>query len=185
MRRFLALAVLLGIVTLSMGGQEVARAQFGLELAVAKVINVVDADTIDVEYISGGDELPTRVQTYAMNAPDYFPGGTFMPPFIECYGEQAAESARGLLMDKTVWLRHQEATREFAFIERLLAFIYLDSDETSLYQGIAMSQGMAVRDLLLSEEQFLFPRMIQLEQEAQEAERGIWGACEQTLFQNR
>jgi endonuclease YncB( thermonuclease family) len=185
MRRILALGLLLGFVTLLTGGSEIVHAQFGFQLAVAKIINVLDGDTFDVEYISGGDELPTRIQTYAINTPDYFAGAAFSPPFIECYGEESAEIAEGLLMNRTVWIRHQEATVEFAFIERLLALIYLDADEISLYQGIAMSQGIAVRDLTLPEEQFLFPRLIQLEQEAEEADRGIWGVCPHFFFQDR
>ena len=184
-RRILAIATLLCITAMGLTTADNANAQSGFESAVAHVVNVLDADTIDVDYISGGEGLPTRLQMYAMNAPDYSPPGPFMAPFEECYGEEARDIAIGLLMGNTIWISHQSLVTEVSLVDRLNAYVYLDSDKMSLYQAIMISQGAAVRENLLPEEQFLFPRFIQLETEANANDRGLWADCDPRLYQDR
>ena len=184
-RRLAAITLLFGLVLLGAAHTENAHAQSGFQFAVGQIINVLDADTIDIDYISGGDGLPGRLQMYAINSPDFTPAGAFSPPFIECYGEEARTLAEGLLLNQTVWISHQNVVTEVGLVDRLSALVYLDSDRTSLYQGILMSQGAATSVILEPEEQFLFPRFIQLEAEARLANRGLWEECDPRLYQDR
>ena len=184
-RRLAAFVLLFGLVLLGAVNTELVQAQSGFQQAFGKIINVLDADTFDIEYISGGDDLPNRLQMYAINAPDFTPAGAFSAPFIECYGEEARTLAEGLLLNNYVWISHQGLITEVGLVDRLSALVYLDSDRTSLYQGILLSQGAAVSKILLAEEQFLFPRFIQLETEARINDRGFWEACDSRLLQDR
>jgi len=183
-RRIATLAVILSLGALTLSSADTANAQSGFETAFARVVNILDGDTIDVEYISGGEGLPTRLQMYAMNAPDYSPGGAFIPPNEECYGQEAIEVANGLLLNNYIWISHQNLITEVSLVDRLHAYVYLDSDRVSLYQAMMISQGAAVRKNLLAEEQFLFPRFIQLENEANLDDRGLWAECDPRLYQD-
>ncbi len=184
MKRLFYFLILGSFVYMLIGGSGTAQIS-SLSLAVAKVTAIVDGDTIDVEYISGGQNLPTRVQLYLIDAPENVAGGPFVPANVECYGPEAMAFASEYLLGKTVWLRHQNRITEASFVERVHALVYLDSDEQSLFQAIALSQGMAQADVRFSEEQSLYPRSIKLSVEAKDSDRGIWGECQLNLQQNR
>lgn len=134
-----------------------------LELAIGVVTDIVDGDTLDISYVVGGINLPTRIRAYLINAPERG----------ECYFEAAVKGAAGLLLHRIVWLRH----RNRESFGRLLAFIYLDSDQQALFQAIMVSQGLAKVDVRHAEERSFEPRMNALQREAQEGKRGLWGIC--------
>lgn len=155
-----------------------ASAQSGLSLAVARVTNVVDGDTFDVEYVSGGEGLPTRIESYLINAPEASAGGLFAAGNTECFGSEATAFAEKVLLGQTVWLAHQEQTVTANFIDRLLAFVYLDSEQGALYQAIMVSQGLARVDANRPEETPFLAGILRMDNEARKAGRGLWGACE-------
>lgn len=134
-----------------------------LELIEGTVIDIIDGDTFDISYVRSGISLPTRIRPYLINAPERG----------ECYFEEAVKGATGLLLHRIVWLRH----RNRQSFGRLLAFIYLDSDQQALFQAIMLSQGLAKVDVRHVEERSFEPRMNALQGEAQEGQRGLWGAC--------
>lgn len=167
MKKVALIAILLWCLGITPGQPVPAQGQAELNMAVAVVENVVDGDSFDVLYVSGGEGLPTRVKPYLIDAPEY------TPVFQQCFGEQAQAYAERLLLGQTIWISHGGLTS----IEHLLAFIYLDSDRQSLYQAIALSQGFARVDIKNPQEELFRARVEQLEQEARHAKRGLWGAC--------
>lgn len=134
-----------------------------LELAIGTVTSIIDGDTFDISYVRSGISLPTRIRPYLINTPERG----------DCYFEEAVKGATGLLLHRIVWLRH----RNRQSFGRLLAFIYLDSDQQALFQAIMLSQGLAKVDVRHVEERSFEPRMNALQSEAQEGKRGLWGAC--------
>ncbi len=148
-----------------------------LALAIAVVEGVVDGDTFDVRYVLGGEGLPTRIEPYLTVAPRFSPGGPFAPASGECYGEEAKALAERYLEGQTLWLTHQGRTRTQNFIERLRAFVYLDSERTALLQAIQVSQGGARVAVAHPEETPFLSTILRMENEARSAQRGLWDAC--------
>jgi endonuclease YncB( thermonuclease family) len=132
-------------------------------LAVGVITKAIDGDTFEVAYVNGGEGLPSKIRAYLINAPE----------IGECYTAEAAQGAATLLVSRTVWLKHQGRLNA----GRLLALIYLDSDQQALFQAILLSQGLARADVRHPEEQPFSSRVSALQNEAQVAKRGLWGAC--------
>ncbi|MBI1730487.1 thermonuclease family protein [Candidatus Acetothermia bacterium] len=185
MKRILTSLILLSAIIFVLGGAGAAQAPIPFSLAIAKVATVVDGDTFDVTYISGGNNLPTRIELYLVNAPENVGGGFFATSNIECYGPESTAFAQNYLQGRTVWLQHQGRTTVFAGKKRIYALVYLDSDQQSLFQTMELSQGLVVPQVEYSEEQAFFPRVIGLANEAKDAKRGIWGSCDVNLLQKR
>lgn len=148
------------------------------ETAVAVVVDIVDGDTYDVEYISGGEGLPTRIEPYLINTPNQTPSGPFGGGMSDCFGEEATAFATGVLLGQTIWIEHQNRTRTQNFIDRLLAFIFLDHTREAMLQSILLSQGLASVEVEHPEETLFLAKAIEAENNARDADRGLWGACE-------
>jgi len=138
-------------------------------VAVAVVTYIVDGDTFYVQYITGGEGLPTKIRPYLIDTPETTRGK------LECFGPEATFFAWQLLFGRTVWLKHygRETTDS-----RLLAFVYLDSQELSLFQAIVVAQGFACIDLQHEEERPLCVTMQALEDQAKSLRLGLWAACQ-------
>lgn len=149
----------------------------GQVLAIAVVEGIVDGDTYDVRYVLGGEGLPTRIEPYLISTPQFSAGGPFAPASVDCYGEEAKTFAERYLQGQTVWLTHQHRTRTQNFIERLRAFVYLDSERQALYQAIAVSQGGARVTVEHPEETPSLNGILRMENEARNARRGMWDVC--------
>jgi endonuclease YncB( thermonuclease family) len=144
-------------------------AQTEATFAVAKVVSVLDGDSILVEYISGGDGLTNIISGYLIDAPE---DGV---PVGQCYGAESTAFARGILGGATVWLTHHNRVSDSG---ELMAFLYLDSDRISMFQAIALSQGAALPVVNLPEEQPFINRVVALFNEARDASRGLWDVCQ-------
>lgn len=68
-----------------------------LKLAISVVTKVIDGDTFEVSYVSGGEGLPSSIRAYLVNA----------PKTGECFGAEATKGALELLLGHTVWLKHK------------------------------------------------------------------------------
>ncbi len=148
------------------------------KLAVAVVIDIVDGDTYDIEYVSGGEGLPTRIEPYLINTPNQTPSGPFGGGSSDCYGEEATTFVRNLLVGQTIWIEHQDRIRTTNFIDRLLSFIYLDSQQKAMLQMILLSQGLGRFEVEFPEETLFLVDAISSESNARDAERGLWSECE-------
>lgn len=140
-----------------------------LKLAIGVVTKVIDGDTSEVSYVSGGEGLPASIRAYLVN----------VPKTGECFGAEATKGALELLLGRTVWLKNQGRV----ISNQLLAFVYLDSDQQALFQAIMLSQGSTKANVQYPEEQPFSSRVNALENEARSAPRGLWQACSTTSAQ--
>lgn len=175
----LALICLLLLVAVSSSGV-VAQDEDNLRFnqAVAIVVDIVDGDTYDIEYVSGGEGLPTRIEPYLINTPNQTPSGPFGGGASDCFGEEATTFVRNILVGQTIWIEHQDRIRTTNFIDRLLSFIYLDSQQNAMLQMILLSQGLGRFEVEFPEETLFLIDAISSETNAREAERGLWNKCE-------
>jgi endonuclease YncB( thermonuclease family) len=133
-------------------------------LFVAKVVEVIDGDTIDVQLADGREE---RVRYIGMDTPEIHGP-------VECYGQEASAYNDRLVGGKTVWLELDVEERDR--YQRLLAYVYLDSDGQAMVNAILLSQGYA-QVLTIPPNVRYADRFLKLQQEAREAGRGLWGSC--------
>ncbi len=134
------------------------------DLETATVTRVIDGDTINV--FLNGSEFTVRYigidtpETVDPNRPD------------DCYGEEASSRNKELVLDKTVGL--EKDISEMDDFGRLLRYVWV---------GDLMVNALLVRDGFAQAETE-FPEVkhrdvfLELQTEAQEAGRGVWGeAC--------
>jgi len=131
---------------------------------IAKVINVIDGDTIDVKF---SDEREERVRYIGMDTPE-------IHGQVQCFGQEASAYNKCLVGDKTVWLELDVQERDQ--YGRLLAYVYLDPKGYAMVNAILLAQGYA--------QIATFPPNVryvevfeQLQKDAREAGRGFWCAC--------
>jgi endonuclease YncB( thermonuclease family) len=134
------------------------------ELLEAEVTRVVDGDTIDVRL---ADRREERVRYIGMDTPEIHGP-------VECYGQEASAYNDRLVGGKTVWLELDVEERDR--YQRLLAYVYLDSDGQAMVNAILLSQGYA-QVLTIPPNVRYADRFLKLQQEAREAGRGLWGSC--------
>ena len=169
MKRLFTLTLCLGLLTMLAFQDSLVSAQDDeATIEQAKVVGVVDGHTIDVSYESASGGLPTRIRAYAIDAPTDRSD-------LDCYAVEAEQFVREQLLNRTVWIAHYD--RETSDRE-LLAFIYLDSRLRSLAQSIIVSQGWAEVLIRYNEENPLRSVLEDLQDEAEEENRGIWGECD-------
>ncbi|MBS3788526.1 thermonuclease family protein [Candidatus Bipolaricaulota bacterium] len=100
------------------------------ELKEAKVVSVIDGDTIKVRLKTG----TTEVRYTGIDTPE-------TRGEVERYGEEAKNYNKNLVADKTVWLELGEKERDQE--DRLLAYVYLDKAKKSMVNAILLAQGYA------------------------------------------
>ncbi len=135
---------------------------------IAKVINVIDGDTLDVE-IDGKTE---RLRLIGIDTPE-----TVDPRKpVQCFGIEASNKAKEVLSNKTVFLESDPTQGERDKYNRLLRYIFLDDGMN--FNKLMISEGYA------HEYTYNLPykyqaEFKQAEKEARENERGLWAddAC--------
>lgn len=156
-----------GLAAASLSG---ARGQTGDELTqaitVARVVAIGDG-WLELSYISGHETPFTGYPTFTFHF--YL---IDFDPYSNCYYYEAIKYLWDSLYGRTVWLVHYPESRN-----PHNAFVYLDSELTTLYQAIIVSQGFATVRLFDEEEEPFRAVMEQLQEEARNAGRGQWGAC--------
>jgi micrococcal nuclease len=166
MRRLLiAIAVVLAALlagggALQLGGSERDEGR-------ARVLRVVDGDTIIVR-IPGPPARRERVRYIGIDAPESVTPGR---P-VECYGPASAAANRRLVGGRTVSLSTDVERRDR--FGRVLAYVRVDG---RLVNAELVRGGFATA-LEIAPNLRQAARLRALEREARRARRGLWGACE-------
>jgi len=100
------------------------------ELKQAKVVRVIDGDTIEVKL----EANTADVRYIGIDTPETHNG-------VEHYGKEATEYNKALVGDRTVWLEIGEEARDK--YDRLLAYVFLDPAQKSMVNAILVAQGYA------------------------------------------
>jgi len=130
-------------------------------LETAKVVKVIDGDTIDV--LIDGNEY--RVRYISINTPE-----THHPTKgVEPFGPEAAEANKALVAGKTVKL--ETDVSETDQYGRLLRYVYVDA---LLVNEELLRLGMAQVATFPPDVKYV-DRFLAVQREAQEAGVGMWG----------
>lgn len=134
----------------------------------AKVVRVIDGDTIEVEV--GGQARKLRY--IGVDTPE-----TLDPrKGVECFGKEASDENKRLVAERVVYL--EKDISEDDRYDRLLRYVYLPLDDSSLLfvNDYLVRQGFASAatfppDVAYSE------KFLEAQKEAAENRRGLWERC--------
>lgn len=131
----------------------------------AKVLRVIDGDTIEVEFIVGGK---AKVRYIGIDTPEFVDSRTS----VECFGKEASSKNKELVEDKEVEL--EKDVSETDKFGRLLRYVYT-------------SDGLFVNEFMVKEgyaHAATFPPDVKYQEvlrwaqdEAQGQNRGLWAVC--------
>lgn len=132
-------------------------------LTEARVTRVVDGDTIEVD-IKGKSYT---VRYIGIDTPE-----TVHPSRpVECFGKEASRRNRQLVEGKVVAL--EKDISETDRYGRLLRYVWVDGQ---MVNAILVAEGYAKTYTYPPDVKYAH-LFLQLEREAREAQRGLWGAC--------
>ena len=154
------LAAALGITRVT-GGEEPDGRQ-----RAAKVVRVVDGDTIVVRTASGAEE---RVRYIGVDTPESVKPGT---P-VECFGKAAAHANRRLVAGRRVRLVADAEARDR--YGRLLAYVYRRPD--GLFVNAELVRRGYARTLTIPPNVAHAARFRRLARHARRAGQGLWSQC--------
>ena len=129
------------------------------------VVKVIDGDTIDVEK----DGLKERIRLVGIDTPESV--SPFEP--IECYGVEASEYTKSLVLGKKVQLLVDQKQGDEDQYARKLRYVFLEDQSHVNYQLVEQGFAHAYKKVS-SDYTTLF---LQAEKEARNAQRGGWGVC--------
>jgi len=130
------------------------------ELMGVTVIEVIDGDTIRVKL----GWIEEEVRYIGVDTPEY----------DECYGPAATEHNQELLDQGRVWI--ERGVEERDKYDRLLGYVYLDPEGSSMVNKELLSQGYAI--LMTITPNYKYRQEFKgLAKEAWQQERGLWSAC--------
>jgi len=144
------------------------------ELAV-KVTDVVDGDTMDIEYPNGSSDTVRLLavdtpETHSANEPEEFPG-IDSSTHLRSWGEKATDFTSSWVAGERVHLQFDKQEGRRGRFGRLLAYVYVGNG--SMLNRILVSKGYArvyEEGNAVYEEEFL-----ELQKEARDNHRGLWG----------
>jgi micrococcal nuclease len=129
----------------------------------ARVVRVVDGDTIDVEL--GGATL--RVRYIGVDTPE-----TVDPRRpVGCFGQEASDSNKALVDGMQVEL--EKDVSETDSFGRLLRYVYVGGE---MVNEVLVREGYAQVSTFPPDVKYV-DRFLAAQREAREADRGLWGAC--------
>lgn len=142
-----------------------ASAVVGVEGERAFVIKVVDGDTIELE--NGQTVRLIGIDTPETKDPRRPVG---------CFGKEAANETKSLLLDKNVIL--QKDVSETDKYGRLLRYVYLpvDNDQILFVNDYLVREGFA-KVLTYPPDVKYTEQFLQAQREARENKRGLWSMC--------
>jgi micrococcal nuclease len=133
------------------------------EQVTGEVVEVTDGDTIEVE-LDGGIE---DVRYIGVDTPEVDPNIG-----VECFGSDASELNARLVEGERVRLAFDAERRDR--YGRLLAYVYVGDT----FVNAELLRRGAARTLTIAPNDSFAERFARLAQEAANAGRGLWGACE-------
>jgi micrococcal nuclease len=160
------IAVSLSRCGIGNGGSEEPRGP-----VTARVIHVVDGDTIEVELPDGSSE---DVRYIGIDTPETVKPGT---P-VECGGPRAHEVNERLVGRRMVTLRFDAERRDV--YGRLLAYVYLPRGRPggrSLFVNAELARRGLARTLTIPPNDSFAPLFARLAERAGVRGRGLWGRC--------
>jgi micrococcal nuclease len=162
-RRVLVIVVLL---TLGPAGCGLLGSGSRAEPGSATVVRVVDGDTVDLRLGRGTE----RARLLGIDTPETVKPGA---P-VDCYGPEASARTKALLPKGTeVRLTRDEEARDR--YGRLLVYVALEADGTFVNR-LLLEEGFA-RPLSIAPNDAHRAELAAASAEAQQAGRGLWGAC--------
>lgn len=137
----------------------------------ARVSEVVDGDTIEVELPDGGTD---DVRYIGIDTPETVKPGS---P-VECFGPRAHRVNEGLVGGRRVTLRLGDERRDA--YGRLLAYVYLPGAGPgggAMFVNAELVRRGLARTLTIPPNDDFAPRFARLAARAGRTGRGLWGAC--------
>ncbi len=135
------------------------------KLEEAKVVGVVDGDTIWVRFADGEKE---QVRYIGVDTPEL--------STAECYSGQAIRKNMTLVEGKEVWLERDVKNRDDTGKHRLLRYVYLDSKGSSMVNNLLLETGYGI--LKTIPPAYKYRKMFkESAQEAWEQRKGLWSKC--------
>jgi micrococcal nuclease len=131
----------------------------------ARVVRVVDGDTIDV--IAGG--APLRVRYIGVDTPET----RHSSKAAQCYGKAASDFNARLVSGQRVRLVRDAQQRDR--YGRLLAYVYRTRD--GLFVNAELARRGYAKALAIAPDTRFAERFAKLAREARDAGRGRWSAC--------
>jgi len=132
----------------------------------ARVVEIVDGDTVRVELDGGGVE---SVRYIGIDTPESNPDQP-----LECFGHEAEDANASLVAGREVDLElGAEPRDEYG---RLLAYVRVGAPREVLVNAELVRRGFA-RTLTIAPNDRLAPLLRRLETAAARAGRGLWAAC--------
>lgn len=153
----------------SVGGWWVGRLGRGTPYSVhdARVMQVLDGDTLDVRFGTGRDSRIERVRLLGVDTPE-----THHPTKpVGCFGPEASDFTTAALAGHVVDLETDVETRDK--YGRLLAFVIVDGRR---FNDVLLERGYA-RLLVIPPNGAHAREMLAEELDARRHSRGLWGAC--------
>ena len=144
-------------------GRESGAASAAREPVTARVVRVVDGDTIEVALGGGTDD----VRYIGVDTPETVKPGE---P-VQCYGPEASAFNHRLVEGETVRLVFDHELRDV--YGRLLAYVYVGDR----FVNAALVRGGYARTLEIPPNTTRADRLAVLEQRAGRDGIGLWGAC--------
>jgi micrococcal nuclease len=129
----------------------------------ARVVRVVDGDTIEVSIGGSIDD----VRYIGIDTPETVKPGE---P-VQCYGPQASDFNHRLVDGATVRLEFDRELRDI--YGRLLAYVFVGND----FINEELVRGGFARTLEIEPNTSRAHELAAAEQQAGEADRGLWGSC--------
>ena len=103
-----------------------------LQADIFRVSKVVDGDTIVVESMSRDSQQKTIIRLIGMNTPE-----TVDPRRkVECFGKEASDKAKEILLGKTVRLEYDDTQDTLDKYGRRLAYVFVQ-DESSVAKQVS------------------------------------------------
>jgi micrococcal nuclease len=137
------------------------------ETLSARVVRVVDGDTIAVRLSSG---RPDRVRYIGIDTPESVKPGT---P-VQCFAKKASHFNASLVDGRAVTLRTDAEARDR--YGRLLAYVYTDGAPPVFVNRELVARGYA-RTLTIPPNVAHADEFARLARRAREAGKGLWRAC--------
>jgi micrococcal nuclease len=140
------------------------------ELITARVTDVIDGDTIEVEIADGSEE---DVRYIGIDTPETVKPGE---P-VECGGPRAHDLNERLVAGRAVTLRFDAEQRDR--YGRLLAYVYLPAGPAGrpLFVNAELIRKGVARTLTIPPNDSFADRFARLAARAGATGRGLWGAC--------
>jgi micrococcal nuclease len=161
----LAAVALLGGSLVNGGIGSVTKAGRAPDPSVARVVSVVDGDTIRVRYVSGHIG---PVRYIGIDTPETPPDGQ-----AACYGEPAARFNAGLVSGERVRLIQDRDRRDR--YGRLLAYVYRERDR--LFVNAELVRRGYAQPLTIPPNVTYAKKFRTLASQARSARRGLWAHC--------